>query len=125
MKFPAVLALATTLASCAPNTAPAPGSVDHIVLVWQKRPGNKEDQKYLIDAAEPLRKIPGVLAIDPGTALASPRSVVDDSFDVAYVVRFDTENSLRAYDQNPIHQKQLNTVLKPIARKFLIYDVIH
>ncbi|MBK1881189.1 Dabb family protein [Luteolibacter pohnpeiensis] len=128
MKLTQLLLAITTAAafsSCATPPHAAPGSVDHVVLMWQKRPGNTDDQKTLLEAAEPLREIPGVISIDPGTALESPRDVVDDSFDVCYVVRFDSEKSLRDYDQNPIHQKQLNGVLKPFVNKFLIYDVKH
>ncbi|OYV05741.1 MAG: hypothetical protein CFE26_09995 [Verrucomicrobiales bacterium VVV1] len=67
-----ILALSIlALASCATIAPPAPkGTVDHVVVLWLKRPGN---------------------------ALA--------------------------YETNPVHVKKVETVLKPLAGKILVYDV--
>lgn len=122
-----LLALACCLASlsCATIAPPSPpGTVDHVVLVWLKRPGNPADRKALLAACDELRVIPGMRFLDAGTALASPRPVVDDSFDLGLVIRFDSAAALHAYETDPRHVQQLNTVLRPLAAKTVVYDIV-
>jgi hypothetical protein len=40
------------------------------------------------------------------------------------VIRFKDEAALRAYDSNPIHQSAVREVLRPLAKKLVIYDAI-
>lgn len=128
MKFmPLALAATLLLPSCATTRIAPPakaGTVDHVVMLWQKRPGNAADTKALRDAATHLREIPGIVFIDHGTPLASSRDVVDDSFDVGYVMRFDSAASLQAYDTHPDHVEQVEKVIRPLTRKVVVYDII-
>lgn len=88
--FPALAAIAL-MTSCTTIAPPArSGTVDHVVLVWLKRPGNVQDKQALIKLGHDLRVIPGLQFLDSGTALPSERPTVDDSFDVGYVMRFDS-----------------------------------
>ena len=121
-----ILALAATLflISCATIAPPAPrGSVDHVVLVWLKRPGNAADRQAILSAADELRVIPGLISLDDGTALASDRPVVDDSFDIGLTMRFDSAQSLKSYEIDPRHVKKVTDVLKPLSKKILVYDI--
>ena len=124
MKLLSALLAAVFLASCASTIAPPakPGTVDHIVLVWLKRPGNQEDKQTLVQQARKLRAIPGIRFLDSGTALSSDRPIVDDSFDIAYVMRFDSPAALNAYATHPTHVKAKEELLR-LSRKILIYDV--
>jgi len=125
--LPFVLVAAVLLPSCATTRIAPPaksGTVDHVVMLWQKRPGNAADTKALRDAAVNLRDIPGILFIDHGTPLQSSRDVVDDSFDVGYVMRFDSAASLHAYDTHPAHVEQVEKVIRPLTRKVVVYDII-
>jgi hypothetical protein len=120
-----VLLVMCLLVSCGGIAPPAPkGSVDHVVLLWLKRPGNEEDRKAVRAASDELRGIPGLVFLDHGTPLASDRPVVDDSFDVGLVMRFDSVESLRVYETHPVHVKKVEEVLRPLSRKLLVYDVI-
>ncbi|BCX46806.1 stress responsive barrel domain protein [Haloferula helveola] len=120
---------ALLVAACGPSTAvlpdPKPGTVDHVVIFWLKRPGNGDDKERLHAAAGQLEAIPGVLAVRHGNVIASDREIVDDSFDLAYIITFDSVESLRAYDPHPIHAKLAAEVARPLCRKILVYDVIH
>jgi hypothetical protein len=120
------LSLSLALASCAPGIAPpAPaGTVDHIVLIWLKRPGNEQDRKALRDAADQLRSIPGIVFLDHGTPVSSDHPIVDDSFDVAYVMRFTSKEALQAYDPHPDHLKQVENVIRPLSKKVVVYDIV-
>lgn len=116
---------ALLLASCQTTIAPpaAPGTVDHIVLVWLKRPGNEQDRQALREAGDRLRTIPGILMLDGGTPLPSDRPVVDDSFDVGFVMRFPSKEALDTYEPHPAHQKEVDGVIRPLARKVVVYDI--
>jgi hypothetical protein len=112
------------LSSCTTIAPPAAkGTVDHVVLVWLKRPGNADDRQALLDAGKELRSIPGLHFLDQGLALPSERPTVDDSFDVGYVMRFDSPAALETYAKHPLHQQKVNEVLKPLSRKIVVYDV--
>lgn len=128
MKLLTLLFPVLLLASCATTTPTAPraakGTVDHVVLVWLKRPGNKEDIAALRTAAEKLHGIPGLLSVESGVVLPSERPVVDDSFDVGYTMRFDSVKSLRAYDPHPQHREQADKVIIPLSRKVVVYDYV-
>jgi len=125
MKPILALAAALSLASCATIAPPAPrGTVDHIVFIWLKRPGNAADRQAILAASNDLRSIPGIKFLDAGTALASDRPIVDDSFDVGLTMRFDSTESLRAYEKDPHHVKKVTEVLKPLSRKILVYDIV-
>ena len=125
MKIHFALAASLALVSCATIAPPAaPGTVDHVVLIWLKRPGNAADREAILAASKDLRVIPGIKFLDAGTALASERPIVDDSFDVGLTVRFDSAKSLHAYETDPRHVKKVNEVLKPLAKKFVVYDII-
>ncbi|MES2920157.1 MAG: Dabb family protein [Verrucomicrobiota bacterium] len=122
-----LLALAATLSlvSCATIAPPAGhGTVDHVVLMWQKRPGNAADRQALLTACSDLRVIPGIKFLDAGTALSSDRPVVDDSFDLGLTIRFDSAQSLQAYETDPRHVKKVNEVLKPLTKKIVVYDIV-
>lgn len=111
------------LASCATIAPPAkPGSVDHVVLVWLKRPGNTQDRQTLIELGRELRSIPGIRFLDSGTVLPSNRPIVDDSFDIGYVMRFDSPVALNAYAIHPAHVKAKNELTR-LSRKILVYDM--
>lgn len=125
MKLAAISLVAVLLASCATIAPPAkPGSVDHIVLVWLKRPGNEQDRKALRDAADELRVIPGMRFLDHGTPLASDRPVVDDSFDVGFVMRFDSAEALQTYEDHPVHVQKVKEVILPLSKKVQVYDIV-
>ncbi len=74
-------------------------------------------------AAKDLRVIPGLQFLDSGTALASERPVVDDSFDVGFTMRFDSAAALASYKSDPRHVQKVTAVLKPLSKRVLVYDI--
>lgn len=95
-----------------------------MVLVWLKQPGDAEGRAALIEGARSFRSIPGVLGVRAGTALPSEREVVDDSFDVALVISFDDADALAAYELHPDHVRAVEELLKPLAERVLVYDLV-
>jgi hypothetical protein len=123
VKQTAAVLAAAFLTSCATIAPPAEsGSVDHVVLVWLKRPGNEQDRKSLVEIGRSLRVIPGIRFLDTGTALPSERPTVDDSFDIGYVMRFDSPAALEAYAIHPVHMKAKDELVR-LSSRILVYDV--
>ncbi len=122
------LLCAVMLSSCAGlggKPAAKAGQVEHVVLLWLKDAGNEARRTELIATAKGFQKeIPGILSVSAGTPLPSERPVVDDSFDVGLVMRFESAAALAAYEKHPVHVKAVKEVLAPAAKKLLVYDVV-
>ena len=126
-----ILSAAATLALSSCTTCPfgckttAKGKVEHVVLVWLKKPGDAADRAKVVSAAKMFQaEIREIQHLSVGTPLASDRPVVDDSFDVGLVMRFANSTDLGTYEKHPVHVKAVKEVLGPIAAKLLVYDVV-
>ncbi len=123
MKKYFALGFAALFSSCATIVPPAKsGTVDHVVMFWQKNASNQADRKKITAAMDRLRVLDGITSLDYGTAVASDRPVVDDSFDIALLVRFTNVDALHAYEKDPRHLKEVNEVLLPLTKKIQVYD---
>jgi|UniRef100_UPI0037840582 hypothetical protein len=100
------------------------GKVEHIVLVWLKRPGNAADRATLIACAKRFQaEIKEIQHLSVGPAVPSERPIVDDSFDVGFVMRFASKADMDAYERHPVHQKAVKETLMPLAKKVQVYDI--
>lgn len=121
------VALSCLLSSCAQlacTSAPKSGNVEHVVLIWLNEPGNAAHKDSMAAAARTFPKeIPGILSLSVGDAIPSDRDVVDDSYDLAIVVRFKDKAALDAYEKHPVHVKAVKEVLAPKVSKLKVYDV--
>jgi len=122
------LVFALALGSC--TTCPfgcqttAMGKVEHIVLVWLKRPGNAADLATVIATAKMFQaEISQIQHLSVGTAVPSERPIVDDSFDVGLVMRFNSKADMDAYEKHPVHVNAVKQTLLPLAKKLLVYDI--
>ena len=117
--------LFTSCASMCPAGKASPGQVEHVVLVWLKDSGNESKRSELLALTKSFKEqIPGIISISAGTPLPSDRPVVDDSFDIGLVMRFESKEALAAYEKHPIHVKAVKEALAPAARKLQLYDVV-
>ena len=122
--WPVLLALLWLLA-CRPLHVSADGDnqpLRHVVIAWLKEPGDSAAQNRIIAASQTLRTIPGVLSLQAGTAIASERPIVDSSFDVALVISFTDQAALDSYLTHPLHVQLVETTLKPLVERVLVYD---
>lgn len=99
-------------------------SVMHVVFVWLNEPGNAAHRRQVIRASRSFTDIDGVLEVRVGEPVASDRPVVDDSFDVGIYLRFATIDDMRSYLTDEKHQAALRDVLRPLAERYLVYDII-
>lgn len=119
----AVLLLAAGSAQ-AQDAESGPGaSVLHVVFVWLKDPGNAAHRAEIIRASRSFADIAGVLEVRVGESVASDRPIVDDSFDVGIYLRFATVDDMRGYLADEGHQAALRDVLRPLAERYLVYDI--
>lgn len=116
-----VLVLAMSCSNANKNTMNEP-PIQHIVILWLHEPGNPEQRHKLIDAAEVLKEIPGVITVSAGEPLPSDRAIVDDSFDVAYIFTFENQESMRHYLTHDDHKEVVASLIKPLVAKMLVYD---
>lgn len=103
----------------------AKGKVEHVVLVWLKKPGDAADRAKVVAAAKNFQaEIREIQRLSVGQPLPSERPVVDDSFDVGLVMRFANAQDLSTYEKHPVHVQAVKEILQPIAKKLLVYDVV-
>jgi hypothetical protein len=122
-----LLAMPLLAVGCQANGPPGISSrverINHVVVCWLKAPGDEEARSQLIDESRALQAhIPGLIHVSAGRSLPSHRAGVDTSFDVAIVMTFRDEEALRAYDEHPRHQQAVQTILKPLVARYVIYD---
>ena len=122
--------LCMSLACAAPRerVKREPCAVRHVVFLWLKaKPGTPAYQKALGDilqAAEKLKTIPGIVDIHPGYALPSTKSrkVAEASYDLAFLFTVQDEESLLAYEDHPTHMAVVKSTLTPLVKKIQVYD---
>ena len=64
----------------------------------------------------------GVLTVSAGEPIESERKIVDDSFDVAILIRFASRADMQRYLDHPVHRAAVQKVIAPLTRKILVYD---
>ena len=123
-KAVASLVLLLSFASCAALPERQSRGIEHIVIVWLRRPGNPDDIAKLVATSKELqRALPVMRGMSYGRPLPSERPVVDDTFDLAFVMRFANRKDLAAYENSAIHRQAATEILRPLSRKIVIYDV--
>ncbi|WP_309386214.1 Dabb family protein [Cerasicoccus frondis] len=95
--------------------------ITHVVVFWLDKPYG-ENREQLLVAARKLGEIPGCGNFRAGTAVPSPRGVVDDSFAVAISMDFVDQAAADAYQAHPDHLKFINEGVKPFVKRFVVYD---
>lgn len=109
---------------------PLSGSEDHraeiyhVVICWLKEPDNEQQRQKLIDEAQSMKEIEGVLAVEVGTMLPSNREIVDSSFDIGIIMSFKDRRTMHAYLSDPAHQRATREILAPLTKKVVVYDFV-
>jgi len=97
--------------------------VCHIVVFWLKQPGDEEARRRIIEASESFIDIPGVVTVEAGEALHSPRPNVDKTCDVVVYMWFQNRQALEEYQSHPKHQAMLKEV-GPLVERVVVYDFL-
>lgn len=98
-------AAATALSSSAATKGNKGMTLIHHAFFWLKNPDSTQDRERLIAGLKTLRGVPVIRELHIGTpASTEKRDVVDASYDVSEVMRFDSIEDQKAYQDHPIHQ---------------------
>ncbi len=94
----------------------------HVVIFWTD-PGNKEAPDKLLEGINTyLKPIPGAVFFCAGKMAGSHRPVVDQTYQVALNVVFESRKTQDDYQVHPLHLEFLEKAFKPFCRKVVVYD---
>ena len=94
----------------------------HIVIFWTDPAQPAAADELIAGANLYLKEIPGVLQFHVGKMSPSPRSVVEQSYQVALNLIFSTKAAEQAYQVHPRHIEFVEKVFKRTCKKVVIYD---
>ncbi|MES2470376.1 MAG: Dabb family protein [Verrucomicrobiota bacterium] len=108
-----------------PRPARTAGQLHQVGLVWLKQPGNQPDQQKVIDAIHAFAKeIPEVIHASIGRTDGIGGPFSDTSYDLCFILTFESEAARLRYNEHPTHQKAAQEVFLPLAKKLLFYRFV-
>jgi hypothetical protein len=94
----------------------------HVVIFWTD-PNKPESTEALLAGADKyLKPIPGVRHFHIGKMVSSHRAVVDQSYQVALNLVFDSKQAQDDYQVHPLHIEFVEKAFKPNCVKVVVYD---
>ena len=94
----------------------------HIVIFWTDPADAAAADALVAGAKQYLKDIPGILHFHVGKMIPSHRPVVDQSYQVALNLVFQSKQAQDAYQEHPRHIEFVEKVFKRVCKKALIYD---
>jgi hypothetical protein len=94
----------------------------HVVIFWTNPKNPKAAADLMAGAEKYLKAVPGVLHFHVGRMVASPRPVVDQSYQVALNLVFPDKKAQDDYQAHPLHMEFVEKVFKPNCVKCVVYD---
>lgn len=99
-------------------------SLVHNVYFWLKNPESEADLDQLIEGLRTLARIPVVKDLHIGVPASTlQRDVVDNTYQVAEMLLFDSIDDQNAYQEHPIH-KQFVDRCSHLWEKVVVYDSV-
>ena len=95
----------------------------HTVFFWFKEGTTEEDGKFFESELEKLGTCPTILSYKWGKPAGTPRDVVDNSYNYAWIVDFASSEDQDAYQIEPIHLKFIENC-SHLWEKVQVYDTI-
>lgn len=96
--------------------------VHHVFFFLKDK--NEENQQQLIEGLNKLSKAPIIKQSHIGVKADTHRDVVDRSYDVSWLVFFNSADEQESYQTDPIHLEFVETC-KQLWTKVIIYDSIN
>ena len=94
----------------------------HIVIFWTDPANPKAADEVIAGAEKYLKPIPGITHFQIGKMAASPREVVDQTYQVGVSVTFTDKKAHDDYQAHPDHLKYVAEYVRPLVKKLVIYD---
>lgn len=94
----------------------------HVVIFWTKSENPNAADELIAGGEKYLRPIPGVLTYHMGRMVPSHRPVVDQSYQIALNLVFETKRAQDEYQVHPLHIEFVEKVFKPNCARVVVYD---
>jgi hypothetical protein len=94
----------------------------HVVIFWTNPAVNDAADRLIAGANRYLKPVPGVVSFHVGKMASSHRPVVDQTYQVALNVIFESKQAQDNYQEHPLHLEFVEKVFKPLCRKVVVYD---
>jgi len=94
----------------------------HVVIFWTDPEDPQSADKLIAGGEKFLKPIPGVRAFHMGRMARSHRPVVDQTYQVALNLIFDSKKDQDDYQVHPLHIEFVETVFKKVCKKVVVYD---
>ena len=94
----------------------------HVVVFWTDPANPRAADDLIAGAKKYLAQIPGIAHFHVGSMAPSHRPVVDQSYQVALNVVFDSKKAQDDYQAHPLHLEFVEKVFKPTCKKVVVYD---
>jgi hypothetical protein len=94
----------------------------HVVIFWTFPDQPAAVEELIAGAKQYLTQIPGLRSFHVGKMVGSHRDVVDQTYQVALNLQFDSKQAQDDYQVHPLHVEFVEKVFKPTCQRALIYD---
>ena len=101
------------------------GQVTHVMLFWLKRPGNVDDQNFLLRALRTLRRVRGVNGVRVGRSLPVARPGLEQPFDLGVVMTFRDREALEKFERDQRREQAIDAMLRPLVRQYTVYNLVN
>jgi len=95
------------------------------MLFWLKRPGNVDDQNFLLRALRTLRRVRGVNDVRVGKSLPVARPGLEQPFDLGVVMIFRHREALEKFERDQRRQQAIDAMLRPLVRQYTVYNFVN
>ena len=94
----------------------------HVVIFWTDPKNAPAAEALLAGAEKYLQPIPGIVHFHAGRMAPSHRAVVDQSYQVALNITFESKKAQDDYQEHPLHVEFVEKVFKPNCVRVVVYD---
>jgi hypothetical protein len=101
------------------------GQVTRVMLFWLKRPGNVDDQNFLLRGLRTLRRVRGVNDVRVGRSFKMDRAGIEESFDLGAIVIFRDREALNKFERDPRRGAAIDAMLQPLVRRYIVYNLVN
>lgn len=95
----------------------------HTVFFWCKPGMTAQQHREFEQGLEKLGSCPTILRYHYGVPAKTPREVVDNSYDYAWIVHFRNAQDQDSYQDDPIHHEFVK-LYKDLWKRVQVYDTV-
>jgi hypothetical protein len=128
MQLAIILAGIAIISSVVPPAANAAaarsGQVTRVMFFWLKRPGNVDDQNFLVRGVRKLHRLRGVSDVRAGRSFRVGGGT-EQSFDLGVIVIFRDREALNQFERDPRRGAAIDAMLQPLVGRYIVYNFVN